>query len=419
MCCDAEIDLAYQYLVPEKRATTISNIVAVALTLALPRVYILLKRCIPSILHLYHHLAQLHLLRRFCQVSKLIAKNTGAFFRRKPLNASAEEHDLEHTTGSSPAALQSSPADPPDNRLIIGLCGTIQQATTTENAVSQLARHHLAMPPIRVGTSSPNAFRQVWTNIRDEPRGSTYILFSMLSLFAIYIGLQTISISSSFMIGGSAATIKQAACAVYITRQHALTKLDEIMAFSARHSYQSSLSESALSYAASCYQTARTSTSCDIALTRSIPYHLSTTSSCPFPAPTMCKLGNDSVHTLDTGFINARILGINSASNFEFRRRTTCSPVLDNNEFVWLETSSNNKTVHIGYLYGTGWKHMWRRDSRRSRYSIFDEVRHADYNDRIDQDSGVDNDNPDLFLNKAYDVQSVNLSMLEYCTDEM
>ena len=273
------------------------------------------------------------------------------------------------------------------------------------------------MPTIRVGTSGPNAFRRIWINIIDEPRRSTYILFCMLSLFAIYVGLQTIAISSSFMIGGSAATIKRGVCANYINIEPLGWDLDVIHAFSAHHSYHNSLAESALSYATSCYQTAKTSTSCDIALTRSLPYNISTNSSCPFPAPTMCKLGDDFVHTLDTGFINARSLGINSASNFEFRRRTTCSPVIDNSTFVQPKTSSDNVTVRIQYLYGpewTGWTdvrraaggpHIRGRYRYPSRYSIKSETRHADYNERVDSGSGTNYDVPDTYLNKAYDVQ--------------
>lgn len=390
-CCNAKTYLAYQYLAPEKKATTISNIIAVILTLALPRIYILLKRSMPNVIQFCKYLAQLSVPRWLCQVSKSLPQSIGATFGRKAPNASTQTLSLEIIN-------QPDPGEGPERRIVTGLLDTIQHATTTESAVSQLARHHLAMPRItlRAGASTPNIFRRIWTNIIEEPRTSSYTLFFMLALFAIYIGLQAIAISSSFMVGDSAASITPAAYAYYINAGYRLQALDEIISFSAHHSYQSSLTESALSYAALCYQSAGPPTSCGMTLTRNIPYSILDDNLCPFPAHSMCKFGNDSTHTLDTGFIDAGILGINSASNFEFRRRTTCSPVLDDENFVRLRNVSKN-VAEINYLYAG----LSIFDSR----SMLSERRHRDYNELLDSVSGHNDNVPDTFLNKAYDVR--------------
>lgn len=383
--------LAYQYLIPEKKATTISNIIAVVLTLALPRIYILLKGSMPKIIQFYKYLAQLNVLHWLFQLSKPLPQKIRAFFGRKAPNASTQTSDLELVNG--PHA-----SEDPERRILTGLLDTIQHARTTESAVSELARHHLAMPRIalRAGASNRHIFPRIWRNIVDEPRASSYTLFSMLALFAIYIGLQAIAISSSFMVGDSAATITPAACAYYINARYRLIFLDEILSFSAHHSYQSSLTELALSYAASCYQSARSPTSCGVTLTRNIPYSILDNNPCPFPAHTMCKFGNDSTQAMDTGFINARTLGINSASNFEFRRRTTCSPVLDDERFVRVRNVSRN-VAQISYLYaGYAIPH--------SR-SILSERRHRHYNVLLDSFSGQNIKVPDTFLSKAYDVR--------------
>lgn len=390
---NADIDLAYQYLVPAKRASTISNMVAVILTLALPRIYIILKRSVPKILLLCKLLGELNVLLWCKKNLRCFARKAATVFYPKSAGTSIEGIDLTLSRVSHPR--QES-----QHRILTGILDTLQRATTTESAIQHLARHHLAMPNIalRADAFRPHILSRIGTNNIDEPKASTYTLFSMLSLFAEHVNLLTISISSNFILGSYAAIIKQAACGCYTTKDsYGGFGPDVILGFSAHHSHQSSLTESALSNAASWYKEAGSSTFWDTALRRNILYQILVNNSCPFPESGMCKYGNNSVYSLDTGFIDARVLGINSAKNFEFRRRTTCSPVLDNDHFVQLETVSDN-ILEIRYSYGMDFY-------KESSSDVFRERRHKDYNKLLDSGSGLDSDIQDRFLNKAYDVQ--------------
>ena len=239
------------------------------------------------------------------------------------------------------------------------MAATLQESTSAEDALSRLARRHLAMPRLEIGINllSPHNFQRVLENFLEDPRSVGYIFVVMLLLFAILIGLQAIAISSSFIIGSSAATIKEGACTYYVDKNSYVPGsfvppfAGITTPFSVYHDLEKILTESAFSYADTCYKSTTSVASCPYTLTRSIPHTVLINNNCPFPAKNMCKLGNSSVITMDSGFVDARILGINSPSNFEFRRRTHCSPVLDNELFVQAENISENM-IEIKYRYG-------------------------------------------------------------------
>ena len=115
----------------------------------------------------------------------------------------------------------------------------------------------------------------------------------------------------------------------------------------------------------------------------------------------MCKFGNSAVFTMDSGFVNANILGINSKRPFEFRRRTTCSPLIDNQRVVQSRNISR-LIVELTYRYdalrnSTGW-------GARDFYT-FRERRYLYYNEYLDSQSGRDSRITDVRYENAYDVR--------------
>ena len=354
---------AYQYLVSEKKANLISNAVAVALTLALPRVYVLLKRSIPSLLEIYRQTTQyklvgwlqhatLILLKGLC--TRTLQNGSGSVSDRAALELSSTIHPYGET----------------EDRILTGALATIQDSTTAEDAVSRLARRHLAMPKLTLehGTLNLHSLRRTFKNIIEEPGASAYIVLLMLLLIAVYVGIQMIATSSSFILGDSSATIRNGACAYYVTGRWSNNW--EILDFSAHNSHQSSLTESALNYASACYQSGESTSRCPVAQVRTISHNISRSNSCPFPNKAMCKISNSSVFNMDSGFVNAHSLGINSARNFEFRRRTACSPVIDNDTFVQIH-KRNEEEATIRYVYDSKvdgnmtFGEVWCRDCSR------------------------------------------------------
>ena len=72
-------------------------------------------------------------------------------------------------------------------------------------------------------------------------------------------------------------------------------------------------------------------------------------STCPFPGRT-CALDKDPSLVLDTGYIHAKYLGINSEIPYHFRRITTCAPLEPDGDFLRIETDKSNRSD--GYNHG-------------------------------------------------------------------
>ncbi|KAL8794971.1 MAG: hypothetical protein Q9195_002553 [Heterodermia aff. obscurata] len=73
----------------------------------------------------------------------------------------------------------------------------------------------------------------------------------MCLLFAVYVGIQVIAVSSSFIIGGSTSTFEGGVCTYYVPGRW--SNNGEILGFSAHHGHQSFITETALFYADACY----------------------------------------------------------------------------------------------------------------------------------------------------------------------
>ena len=239
-----------------------------------------------------------------------------------------------------------------DQRLLFGIQETLQNSATSEDAVSRLARRHLAMPRLTVGLDGGrlNSLLQLIENMKEDPRASASIFAFMLLLFAIYVGIQAMAISSSFIIGDSAAVISEGRCAYSVAYWDDDWDMKDS---SVRSGFWGDLSELAIKFEQTCYSGRPSVTPCRGVLTPNLPYNSQNGTRCPFPEPTMCKLGESSAFTLDTGYLNPKMLGINARTNFEFRRRTICAPVNNNDTFLSVAYPSDNQ-IRFWYLYDDG-----------------------------------------------------------------
>ena len=339
----ANAELAYKYLVPESTATVISNAIAVTLTLALPRLYIILKWLLLALAKFWRriHVFDIsstgqRLLRRF--LDKMPGMNI-----HRSVFVDTNETPLELGHGDTPRDRYQ------DQRLFVGIQETLQSSATSEDAVSRLACRHLAMPRLTVGSDGGrlNSLLQLIENVKEEPRAFASILAFMLLLFAIYIGIQAMAISSSFIIGDSAAVISEGRCAYSVAYWDDDWDLNPS---SVRSGFWGDLSELAIEFEQTCYSGRPLVIPCRGVLTPNLPYLSQNGTRCPFPEPTMCKLGEWSAFTLDTGYLNPKMLGINARTNFEFRRLTVCAPINNNDTFLRVSYPSD-KQISFGYLY--------------------------------------------------------------------
>lgn len=106
--------------------------------------------------------------------------------------------------------------------------------------------------------------------------------------------------------------------------------------------------EGAASHVARCYRGSRSVDGCDNLLSKSIRYNVSM-AKCPLDGD-VC-LREDLALTLDTGWQDARVLGISSPEKYLFRRRTTCAPLVTNTTYVQFVEAPNGK-ITARYYYG-------------------------------------------------------------------
>ncbi|KAI9775308.1 MAG: hypothetical protein M1839_001292 [Geoglossum umbratile] len=94
------------------------------------------------------------------------------------------------------------------------------------------------------------------------------------------------------------------------------------------------------SYARNCYE-AENIADCNRLASRKLEWKATHNASCPF-ASEICLEGENSALTLDTGHIPFSKLGINMASQYSFRRLSTCSP-LNNDPFIYPRNSTSGQ----------------------------------------------------------------------------
>ena len=203
------------------------------------------------------------------------------------------------------------------------------------------------MPRLTVGLDRRRLNRplQLFQNLRDDPRAFASILTVMFLLFAIYIWLQVLAISSSFIIGDSAAVMSKSR---YIYSMPYWDNGWDFNPSSIRSGFWGDLSETALKFEQTCYSGQPLVIPCQGVLTPNLPHGSESGTYCPFPEPTIYKLGESSALTLDTGYLSSKSLGINAKTDFEFRRQTICAPIDTNNTFV-SSSYPSDKQIYIEY----------------------------------------------------------------------
>lgn len=88
----------------------------------------------------------------------------------------------------------------------------------------------------------------------------------------------------------------------------------------------SDLKNRAASYSDQCYGAAEGADGCNFLYSQKIAYTELTNDFCPF-AQHYCALPSEPAYTFDTGYVDAKYVGINSVNKHYFRRTTICAPL--------------------------------------------------------------------------------------------
>ena len=268
-----------QLLVHEETAQIITNAIAIATTLALPRILILIQLGLPCLVRATHR--------------------------------------LNH---------QSEPDRQP-GRLTSHVLQTFQSAESIGSMASKLVHRHLGMPHIEIGVNKygfRKRYHEIWANFLENRWAFSVLCLAVLALGALYIAIQTIAVLTAGIVSNSFGVSSLSTCGQWLplgplTNE---TTPGPVM-ITADGEYE------AIAYAETYYGTASPGRRTSEYARQKIDYQIYQNRPCPF-AHEYC-VGNNSALVMDTGMQSTRVLGINTAEQYFFRKEVTCAPLITQN----------------------------------------------------------------------------------------
>ncbi|KAL8823585.1 MAG: hypothetical protein Q9191_005724, partial [Dirinaria sp. TL-2023a] len=201
--------------------------------------------------------------------------------------------------------------------------------------------------------------RQAQRNFAAEP--VDFLLVS-LALFAVILWLVGVNAAAAFaarVSTGSTAVSSSPHCGIWQASQKA-----DVVTIGRDWEYDAE--SRAGTYARQCYDAEAGADGCHLYENQSIDFFEVSDVQCPFAGQT-CRPGPSSAYKLDTGWLDSKVLGINSKRRHLFRRSTTCSPVSTNETYVRYETDSVGERTARYYYGNIGQSGSW--NGQRSPYT--------------------------------------------------
>lgn len=247
------------------------------------------------------------------------------------------------------------------SRITSGLFDILYDSRSPEEAAAQIARHHLAMPTIstdEIGQTRISFLKrcsQVLRNLKEDTWSFALISALVIMLFGIFIGEQVVAISVAGIISGSIGLSTSPKCGNFIYPKDDLQGI-----WNFQSSALAAAQQRATSYVDNCYGEATIPESCNIYYNATISYSEEHNASCPFLGE-VCLYGQTSAYTLDTQFVDSNVLGINAPTRYQFRRRTTCSPLVMNSSYIqyWYPKNRTDLSPMASYAYGNSETDSW------------------------------------------------------------
>ena len=325
---------AYQILVHDETAIVISNGVAVSLALVLPRLHVLFKllliwlfnsisgawQWLMALLRSSNRTQSHHI--EMGQIRDQDLQHDLASFGERPNPDDLTRGDLARQRDERTY----------ESRITVGASQTLKQATSPSDAALKLVNHHLAMPQLALGdTLGINRFWQTFQNMRHDPKGFTLLIALTMLFLSILIGEQAATLSSSFIVGDSMGVPQKGSCAYFRISENGNRSFDNPYWLTANKR-----SWNALQLVEDAHETSNSSVYARTFL-KNLIYKIDENAACPFGGNT-CHGGDNIALAMDTGFVDSKILGVNSESDFQWRRRMTCAPLISNTSYVRYET---------------------------------------------------------------------------------
>lgn len=324
----------------------VSNVVAVALTLSLPRLMVFIK-----------------LLAAFIE-KKIQRRNQSD--GRLHVHSQEERFRQQIVTPESPTLIELMSPQPahgrPSNSAVpTGFIEELAHAVTTshsvENAGGRIWRDYVFVNSAHAPSLTPMSnilarIRNFTRYFNDNRREVSISLILVVFFFSLFAGYQSIAICASRIVGPSIARSTNPYAGSWFSDILDAEHMLNTSLFPIVNDLHSSMAFKAKAYAEKCYEPDLPPRECATFYTPRIPYNESHNVSCPFQGD-MCLEGPNSAYELDTGFLKATLLGINEEQTVHFRMWKICAPIVVD-AYTKSTISDQTGSRHVEYFYGDG-----------------------------------------------------------------
>ena len=201
-----------------------------------------------------------------------------------------------------------------------------------ENIWKYLGSGRLNLPsgPTRIRQIWPKHMTTVWRNLLQRPFDVLLSLLVSVFFVAIFVAESSGTILSANIVSDTTALVSSPKCQI--------------------GEYFPS-GQAGYDYARNCYHAELGANGCNFFYNQSIAYTENHWQKCPFTSE-ICANGSNSAMTLDTGLVDAKVVGINSAAHLQFRRTTTCAPLKIDGEMLNLTLRTEGTNEWLFYIDG-------------------------------------------------------------------
>lgn len=305
--------LGRQFLVSEQTASILSNVVAMALTLVGPRLWILLKAFFFWALTRHGRRSQRrsthegiigHAPLDLPRVSDLPTSHNQ--------NQSHETFTHDFSISDNLATIESSHSE---LGAALDLITKVFKLLRTDRIQlfipSPMSRRHCQFLPKIV---------RVWNNFLQHPVDVMVPLLLSAAFIGLFVAQSSGSVMSARILTDKIALSTPPRCTPAWKPPNVAT-----------------------AYTKQCYHAEEEAEGCNFFYKQSIKYIERANQTCPFRGKT-CAWGRNSALSFDTGLVDAHFLGINAQKKYQFRRKMLCAPLLPDGDFIIFETGADNTT---------------------------------------------------------------------------
>lgn len=326
--------LGRQFLVSQHQASVLSNLVAIALTLASPRLWILIKAFLLFAIDISPNCLRKRTITRDSEELPLTSR-TGASFANnasptglrasqhtsnRPVNSRITEGEIQEVTRASHSELGAA------LRLIGNLWHFLSQGNI-DLSTSLVASRRVCVKNMRIY----RIVLKVWKNILRRPLDILTSLLLLVLFVAIFVAESTANVLSGNTVTNTTALVSSSKC----TLAHWDMQPD------------------AYAYTQLCYWAKPGTSGCTSFYNQSIAYTEKSKQRCPFDGAICAQVG-DTALTFDTGLVDAKFVGINSAAHYQFGGRPLVfhlGLMVD----IYILDSRNLAGYYITKRYGEAW----------------------------------------------------------------